>query len=91
VFDPARKRVFSSNGDGTLSVFEEKDPNTFIPLPTVTTQPSARTMAVDPSTGRLYLAAIQITKVDPPTTPGGRPHIEVAPGSLKLLMFDPQP
>jgi hypothetical protein len=48
-------------------------------------------MALDPATGRLYLAAIQITKVDPPATPGGRPHVTVAPGSLKLLFLDPQP
>jgi YVTN family beta-propeller protein len=90
-FDPVRKRVFSSNGDGTLSIYQEKDPNNFVALPTVTTQPSARTMALDPETGRLFVAAIDITKVAPPTTPGGRPHITVAPGSLKLLFLDPQP
>ena len=88
-FDPVRKRVFSSNGDGTLSIYQEKDANTFEPLETVKTQPSARTMAVDPESGRLYLTAMQITKIDPPTTPGGRPHVTFAPGSLALLIFDP--
>jgi YVTN family beta-propeller protein len=91
VFDPIRKRVFSSNGDGTLSVFAEKDANTFVPLATVTTAISARTMGIDPATGRLYLAAIGVTKVDPPATPGGRPHIETAPGSLTLMFLDPVP
>ena len=89
-FDPVRKRVFSANGDGTLSVFEQKDPNTYVPLATVATVPSARTMALDPKTGRVYLAAITITKYEPAATPGGRPHIEVAPGSLRLLFLDPQ-
>jgi YVTN family beta-propeller protein len=89
-FDPVRKRVFSSNGDGTLSIYHEKDPNTFEAMPTVTTQPSARTMTVDPQSGRLFLPAMTITKVEPPAEPGGRPHVTFAPGSLKLLIFDPQ-
>ncbi len=88
-FDPVRKRVFSSNGEGTLSVFDETNPNALVPLATVTTVPSARTMAVDPETGRVFLAAITITKVDPPATPGGRPHFEFAPGSLRVLFLDP--
>lgn len=88
VFDPVRKRAISINGEGNLSVFEEKDANTIVPLATVPTQPSARTAAIDPATGRLYVAAIEITKFEPATTPGGRPHIEVAPGSLKLLILD---
>ena len=46
-------------------------------------------MAINPKTGRLFLAAADIAKVDPPTTPGGRPHVEFVPGSLKLLVFDP--
>ena len=32
-FDPKRKLIFSSNGDGTLSVIEEKNANTFV-MPT---------------------------------------------------------
>ncbi len=90
-FDPIRKRIFSSNGEGTISVFAEKDPQTFVLLGTVTTVPSARTMTLDPATGRLYLSAIDVIKIDPPTTPGGRPHMDVAPGSLKLLFLDPTP
>lgn len=90
-FDPARKRVFSSNGEGTLSIYQEKDPDTFEPLATEATQPSARTMAVDPQTGRLFLPAMTVSKVDPPTVPGGRPHVTFVPGSLKLLMLDPSP
>jgi YVTN family beta-propeller protein len=89
-FDPVRKRAFSSNGDGTLSVFGEKDANNFVPLATVATAPSARTMAVDPATGRVYVAAITITKFEPSATPGGRPHVEVEPGSLRVLFLDPQ-
>lgn len=88
-FDSVRKRVFSSNGDGTLSIYEEKDPNTFVALPTVQTARGARTMALDPASGRLFLATSDLDKIEPPATPGGRPHVTWVPGSFKVLVFDP--
>jgi YVTN family beta-propeller protein len=88
-FDPVRRRIFSSNGDGTLSVIEEKNGESFIPLGTVKTAVSARTMAIDPQTGRLFLVAATVTKIEPAAKPGGRPHMTFAPDSLKLLYFDP--
>jgi len=88
-FDPKRRLIFSSNGiDGTLSVIREQDANTFVPLDTVKTAVTARTMAIDPDTGRLYLAAAQIDTAAP-SSPNGRPHLVA--GSLKLLMLDPTP
>ena len=88
-FDPIRKLAFSSNGDGTLSVIKEIDPDTFVAQTPIQTAVSARTMAINPKTGRLFLAAADVAKVDPPATPGGRPHVEFVPGSLKLLVLDP--
>jgi YVTN family beta-propeller protein len=88
-FDPARKLIFSSNGEGTLSVIRETDAETFVPADAIKTVPGARTMAIDPETGRLFLVAADIEKVDPPAKPGGRPHVTYVPGTLKLLYFDP--
>ncbi len=90
-FDPIRKLIFSANGEGTLTVIEEKDAQTFLALGTIKTAPSARTMAVDVPTGRLFLPAADIAKTDPPATPGGRPHVAFAPGSLRLLVLTPRP
>ncbi len=84
-FDPTRKRIFSSNGrDGTLSVLQEKDPDTFVPLATVKTAVSARTMDIDPASGRLYVVAADTM---PAAAEGSRPTI--VPGSLRLLFVDP--
>lgn len=88
-FDPVRKRAFSSNGDGTLSVIAEKSPNAFVALGNVTTAPGARTMAVDPKTGRVFLVTATVTSQQPPDRPGGHPHYVFAPGSVKLLILDP--
>ena len=85
-FDPRRKLIFSSNGrDGTLSVIEEKDPQTYVSVATVTTMVSARTMDLDPQSGRIYLAAADVYPESNPTN-GER---SIVPGSLKLLFLDP--
>lgn len=84
-FDPKRRRVFSSNGlDGTITVHQQRTPDTYEALAPVTTAVGGRTMDVDPATGRLFVAAAQ---TNPPATPGGRPRAR--PGTLRLLMFDP--
>jgi YVTN family beta-propeller protein len=90
-FDPARKRAFSANGDGTLTVVAEKGPRDFAVAGTVPTRVTGRTMGIDPATGRLFVAAADI---DPkaPVAPGpnGRPgRPRPIPGSLKLLFLDP--
>lgn len=54
-FDPGTQRIYSSNGEGTMTVVEEKTPDHFEVLATVPTQKGARTIAVDPKNHRLYL------------------------------------
>jgi YVTN family beta-propeller protein len=88
-FDPKRKLALSSNGEGTLSVVKEVDAAHFVKLGDVATQPSARTIAIDPATGRIFLPAATIAKTEPPTTSGGRPRITFVPSSLKLLVLEP--
>jgi YVTN family beta-propeller protein len=88
VFDPIRKRAFSSNWDGTLSIVAEKPGDKYDVLPPVKTAPGARTMDVDPKTGRLYLvtADFDINEALPPTD---RKRYAIKPGTAKLLIFDP--
>jgi DNA-binding beta-propeller fold protein YncE len=84
-FDAKRRRVFSSNGfDGTISVYQQVSPDKYEALETVQTSVTGRTMDVDPATGRLFVAAAEVS---PPATPGGAPQRK--PGSLRLMMFDP--
>jgi DNA-binding beta-propeller fold protein YncE len=84
-YDPVRHRVFSSNGvDGTLTVIAQDGPDAYHVLEILRTAPTARTMTVDPQTGRLYLAQAQ---PDPARPPGGRP--KPLASSLKLVFLDP--
>ncbi len=90
VFDPVRKRAFSSNFDGTLSVIHEKTPDKFgLVEPSVKTALGARTMAVDPKTGRLYLVTADFSENKSVPTTDRRHRYSVKPGSVKLLFFDP--
>jgi DNA-binding beta-propeller fold protein YncE len=93
-FDPKRKLIFSSNGiDGNLSVIRENDANSFTALGDIKTAVTARTMGIDPATGRLFLAAAEVAagpSEAPPQAPGGPPRRpKLVTGSLKLLFLDP--
>ncbi|HVI06367.1 MAG TPA: hypothetical protein VM711_09790, partial [Sphingomicrobium sp.] len=94
-FDPTRKLVFSSNGmDGTLSVIREVDANTFVSAATVKTALSARTMGVDPVSGRVFLLAADtnakaLAAFMAARRAGRRAPSPMVSGSLKLLVFDP--
>jgi YVTN family beta-propeller protein len=97
-FDPIRKLIFSSNGlDGTLSIIREVSADTFVPAGTVKTALSARTMSVDPQSGRIYVTAADtdasaMAAFRAARAAGKRPRrMPFVPGSLKLLFLDPGP
>ncbi len=87
-FDTSRGLAFSSNRDGTLSVVVEKSPGAFEALPASQTQFSARTMALNQKTGRIYTVAADFT-VNDALPASDRGHYVVKPGSVKLLFLDP--
>ncbi|OOG40780.1 YncE family protein [Rhodanobacter sp. C05] len=81
VFDEATATVYSSNGEsGTITAVHEDDPAHFRVTATIPTQPSARTLALDPRSHRLYLSAAQWDKTK---QANGRPNI--VPGSFAIL------
>jgi YVTN family beta-propeller protein len=91
VFDPKQQRAYSSNRDGTLSVIFEKSPDEFISFPAIPTQFGARTMAIDPKSGRIYLVTADIV-VNPDAAPTDYRHrFSVKPGSARLLFLDRSP
>ena len=58
IFDAETGLVFSPcGGDGTLAVVREQSPGRYEVARTIKTQVSAKTIAMDPKTHRLYLSA----------------------------------
>ena len=89
--DPGTGYAFASSGDGTLTVVEEDPakPGEFRVLETVKTQGGARTMAVDPKTHAVYLAAASFEPATAPATGEKPPTPEMVPESFVLLEFLP--
>jgi YVTN family beta-propeller protein len=59
VFDPERKLIFNSNGEGTITVIREDTPDKYSAVQTVKTVPKAKTMALDSKTHRLFLSTAE--------------------------------
>jgi DNA-binding beta-propeller fold protein YncE len=89
-FDPGTGLVFASNGDGTLTVVKETSPGTYAAVETVATKKGARTMALDPSTHRIYLPAAQYGPAPAATAEVPRPRPPMLPGSFELLVVVPR-
>lgn len=86
-FDPKRQLVFSSNGrSGTLTVVHEEDPDHYRVLAEVPTQQSARTMALDEASGRIYLSAARFGPRPAPGKADPHPRPMVKPGSFAVLV-----
>jgi len=84
-FDPQAKLVFFSCGEGVLNIFHEKSADEYEDAGPVKTQPSARTMAFDPKTKKIFLSAAEYLE-GPPATPGGRPQRSIKPDSFVVLV-----
>lgn len=81
-YDPESKLAFSSNGDGTLTIVEEQGDDKYRVLDNLATQTGAKTMALDPKTHRIYLAAVRYKALAAGET--GRPRPE--PDSFSILV-----
>jgi DNA-binding beta-propeller fold protein YncE len=84
-FDPDTHLIFFSCGDGTLSIYREKSADVYEDAGAVKTQPSAKTMAFDSKTKKIFLPAAEILE-GPPAQPGGRPTRTQKPGTFVVLV-----
>lgn len=80
-FDPEKERAYSSNGEGTITVVQEENSNSFKVLETVTTLPGARTIAIDINTHHLYLSTAEFESA--PSATNRRPSVK--PNSFVIL------
>jgi YVTN family beta-propeller protein len=86
-FDPGRSLVYSSNGqDGTLTILHQDSPDSYSLVATVPTKRGARTMALDPSTGKIYLATADFGPRPAPTPTNPHPWPTILPGTFTVLV-----
>ena len=87
-FDPGTGFAFASCGDGTLTVVRE-DPAKAggYMTETIKTQRGARTMALDPKTHAVYLAAADFEAAPTPAADEKPKRPKMLPGSFVVLKF----
>jgi YVTN family beta-propeller protein len=84
-FDPDAKLIFFSCADGTLNIFHEKSADAYEDAGAVKTQQSAKTLAFDPKTKKVFLSAAEYIET-PASDPSKRPTRSVKPGSFVVLV-----
>jgi YVTN family beta-propeller protein len=84
-FDPDSKLVFTSSGEGSLGIFLQKSADEYEDAGAVKTQQSAKTLAFDSVTKKVFLPAADFDVV-PPAEAGGRPKRAMKPGSFVVLV-----
>jgi DNA-binding beta-propeller fold protein YncE len=85
-FDAASGNAFSSNGEGTLTVVHQDSPDSYTVLQNVVTQKSARTMALDPKTGKIFLVAAEFGPRPAATPENPRQRPPLLPGSFVIIV-----
>ncbi len=87
-YDAARGLVFSSNGEGTLTVIRQESADKYSVVENIETQRGSRTMALDEKTHKIYLSAAKFGP--PPSATPERPHPRptIEPGSFSILVID---
>ncbi len=88
-YDESERLLFASNGgDGTMTVIKQEDADRYTSLGNATTRVGSRTMTIDPTSHRAYLATVQYGPTPAPTAEQPRPRAPVRPGSFAILVLD---
>jgi len=83
-FDKKLRTVYSSNGEGTLTIIKEQSANKFAVVKNLKTKEGARTIAVDQVSHTLYLPTGEF---EPKKAGDFRPKLK--PGSFRVLVVNP--
>lgn len=87
-FDPETRLVFASNGDGTLSIIHQKSADEYEDAGALATQPSAKTMAFDPQTKKIFLPAAEV-EIVPAADATSKPQRKIKPGTFGVIVVSP--
>ncbi len=89
VFDPVLSQLFCSNTEGTMSIVDAIDAQTYKLCQTMATMRGARTCALNSKTHKVYIATAQLVNVDA-TPQNPRPKPVPTPDSFVVLEVCPR-
>jgi hypothetical protein len=87
-FDEKHQLAFASTGEGIVTIAHEDSPDKLTVVQTLKTEPGARTMTLDPATGKIYLATAKYEAAEK-SSGGGKKRPPMVPGSFKVLVHSP--
>ena len=82
------KNAYTSNGDGTLTVVQEENENSFKLLETVKTQKGAKTLALNLRTHQIFLPVADLGDAPEPTKEEPKPKAVVKPNTFRILQIE---
>ncbi len=86
-FDPGTGLVFSSNGEGTLTVVRQESADKYSVLETIKTAPRARTMELDLKTHNVFVVTAEFGPAPAPTKEQPKPRPTQVQGTFQVLVF----
>ena len=86
-FDPSTKMVFSSQGNGTVTVIHEDSADKYSVVETLKTAPRARTMTLDAKTHKLYLPTAEFGPAPEKTADNPRPRPAIKPDTFEIVVL----
>jgi YVTN family beta-propeller protein len=86
-FDSKHRVVFSSNGDGTLTIVHEDSPDSYTVLQTLPTKHGARTMEFDEASGKIYVVTADFGPPPAATADSPHPRPIILPGSFVVMVI----
>ena len=79
--------IYTSNGDGTVSVIQQESPDKYSVIETIKTAPGARNMALDQKTKKIFLPLSDRGPPRPATAQAPNPRGAFIPGTFRILVF----
>ncbi len=90
-YDPAKRHVYASNLDGTLTVIHQDTPNKYHVVENLETAQGSRNMGLDPASHRIYVVAARFGPVpDSATAANPRRRPPLIPGTFSVLVVEPK-
>ncbi len=84
-FDPNTKRIYASNGEGSVTIVQQENENVYKIIETVKTQRGAKTIAINSKTNHIYLPVAELGDTPMPTKEEPKPKPSIVPNTFKLL------
>jgi DNA-binding beta-propeller fold protein YncE len=90
LYDPATHYIITSNGEGSLTVIQQKSADKYEVVQTLPTARGARTSALDPKSHNIYLITAQFGPAPAPTADQPRPRPPMFPGTFEVIVCELQ-